>query len=204
MKTSIKFFLGAGVAMGLSASGIAQTSTVLDGAYIEEHTQTQRVVPYPHIRQADVMWARRVWREIDLRQKKHRSVGGHKFVEVQSLFPGYVFLRISQGKGINPYECKKIDGVYRLLTQLNDDWQLYGSDEAFAAWVFENDGVIGMSQAISQGSKVKILSGPLKELEGQIVKIDRRGRNGQIEIDFNSRIWRVWLAFEYTDLKIIE
>lgn len=55
--------------MGLSVTGIAQTSTVLDGGYIEEHTQTQRVVPYPHIRQADVMWSRRVWREIDLRQK---------------------------------------------------------------------------------------------------------------------------------------
>ena len=42
---------------------------MLDGAYIKEHTKTQRVVPYTYIREADVMWARRVWRTIDLREK---------------------------------------------------------------------------------------------------------------------------------------
>lgn len=49
--------------------GAAQAQTVLDGAYIKEHTRTKRVVPYTHIREADVMWARRVWRQIDLREK---------------------------------------------------------------------------------------------------------------------------------------
>ena len=49
--------------------GAVQAQTVLDGAYIKEHTKTQRVVPYPYIREADVMWYRRVWREIDLREK---------------------------------------------------------------------------------------------------------------------------------------
>ncbi|MBK8340950.1 MAG: hypothetical protein IPK99_13545 [Flavobacteriales bacterium] len=43
--------------------------TVLDGAYIKEHTKTKRVVPYTHIREADVMYARRVWRELDMREK---------------------------------------------------------------------------------------------------------------------------------------
>ncbi len=47
----------------------AQAQTVLDGAYIKEHTKTKRVVPYTHIREADVMWARRVWRRIDLKEK---------------------------------------------------------------------------------------------------------------------------------------
>ncbi len=50
-------------------SAMAQVPTVLDGAYIKEHTRTKRVVPYTYIREADVMWARRVWRTIDLREK---------------------------------------------------------------------------------------------------------------------------------------
>ena len=54
-------------AMVAAPSAMAQT--VLDGAYIKEHTKTKRVVPYTHIREADVMWARRVWRIIDLREK---------------------------------------------------------------------------------------------------------------------------------------
>ncbi len=48
--------------------------TVLDGAYIKEHTKTKRVVPYTHIREADVMWARRVWRTIDLREKMNHPL----------------------------------------------------------------------------------------------------------------------------------
>lgn len=43
--------------------------SVLDGAYIKEHVRTKRVVPYPHIRQADVMWGKRIWQVIDLREK---------------------------------------------------------------------------------------------------------------------------------------
>ncbi len=49
--------------------GDLRAQTVLDGAYIKEHTKTKRVVPYTHIREADVMWARRVWRQIDLKEK---------------------------------------------------------------------------------------------------------------------------------------
>ena len=48
--------------------------TVLDGAYIKEHTKTKRVVPYTHIREADVLWARRVWRTIDLREKMNHPL----------------------------------------------------------------------------------------------------------------------------------
>jgi gliding motility associated protien GldN len=57
------------VAVALCAAPMATAQTVLDGAYIKEHTKTKRVVPYTHIREADVMWARRVWRTIDLREK---------------------------------------------------------------------------------------------------------------------------------------
>ncbi len=52
----------------------AAGQTVLDGAYIKEHTKTKRVVPYTHIREADVMWARRVWRTIDLREKMNHPL----------------------------------------------------------------------------------------------------------------------------------
>ena len=57
----------AALVLGLPVSSDAQT--VLDGAYIKEHTKTQRVVPYPFIREADVMWYRRIWREIDVTEK---------------------------------------------------------------------------------------------------------------------------------------
>lgn len=57
------------IALGFAATVPSVGQTVLDGAYIKEHTKTQRVVPYPHIREADVMWYHRVWRDIDLTEK---------------------------------------------------------------------------------------------------------------------------------------
>jgi len=48
---------------------LAQTQTVLDGAYVREHNPTRKVIAYPYLREADVMWSKRVWEEIDLRQK---------------------------------------------------------------------------------------------------------------------------------------
>lgn len=40
-----------------------------DGYYDKIHYPNRRVVPYPYLREADVMWTRRVWRKIDLREK---------------------------------------------------------------------------------------------------------------------------------------
>jgi gliding motility associated protien GldN len=42
---------------------------VLDKPWIKENTPTRRVVPYTHVREADVMWHRRIWRVIDVREK---------------------------------------------------------------------------------------------------------------------------------------
>lgn len=49
--------------------GEKQESVVLDGLYEKISTKEKRVLPYPHIREADVFWQKRVWREIDIRQK---------------------------------------------------------------------------------------------------------------------------------------
>ncbi len=46
-----------------------QAQTVLDGAYIKEHTKTNKIIQYPHLREADVMWSKRIWRTIELKEK---------------------------------------------------------------------------------------------------------------------------------------
>ena len=49
--------------------GMAFSQNVLDGVYVKEHTVTRQVVPYPYLREADVMWSKRIWRVIDLQEK---------------------------------------------------------------------------------------------------------------------------------------
>jgi gliding motility associated protien GldN len=42
---------------------------VLDGVYVKESNPARRVIPYPYLREADVMWSKKVWRHIDLNEK---------------------------------------------------------------------------------------------------------------------------------------
>ena len=58
-----------GMLTALLVAPNAQSQTVLDGAWIKEHNKTKKVVQYPFIREADVMWSKRIWQDIDLREK---------------------------------------------------------------------------------------------------------------------------------------
>jgi gliding motility associated protien GldN len=50
-------------------AGTAMAQNVLDGVYVKEHTPERQVIPYPYLREADVMWSKRIWRMIDLNEK---------------------------------------------------------------------------------------------------------------------------------------
>jgi gliding motility associated protien GldN len=67
MKTTIhKVILCSFLMMVLTLGAMAQ---VLDGIYVKEHFPTRKVVPYSHLREADVMWSKRIWRVIPLNEK---------------------------------------------------------------------------------------------------------------------------------------
>jgi gliding motility associated protien GldN len=41
----------------------------LDNIFDKEHIRNKKPVPYPSLREADILWSKRVWRIIDLREK---------------------------------------------------------------------------------------------------------------------------------------
>ncbi len=55
----------------VSMSSFAQQkqSDVLDGVYVKEHVPARKPVPYHHLREADMMWGKKIWRMLDLREK---------------------------------------------------------------------------------------------------------------------------------------
>ncbi len=74
MLSKIKVFafilLGAGL---FSQEASAQVLEPRDQLYDKVTTPTRRVMPYADIREADVMWQRRIWRVLDLREKMNQS-----------------------------------------------------------------------------------------------------------------------------------
>ena len=70
MRNFFKYTLLLAAITSLSIEGNAQVHNVLDGAYVKETNLTKRVIPYPYLREADVMYFRRIWQEMDLKQNK--------------------------------------------------------------------------------------------------------------------------------------
>ena len=68
------FLFSHSIVAQLPGSGISLESNVLDGVYIQEHIPTKRVVSYTHLREADVMWSKRLWRVLDLKEKMNHKL----------------------------------------------------------------------------------------------------------------------------------
>jgi gliding motility associated protien GldN len=47
---------------------------ILDGAYTPEHLVFRKPIPYVYEREADIMWQKRIWRVIDLREKMNHPL----------------------------------------------------------------------------------------------------------------------------------
>lgn len=76
------------VTVNVSAQEVIKPPKYPDGVYTKENTRTRRAIPYPTLREADVMWSKRVWRVIDLREKMNFPLyyPDEKILDRKSLF----------------------------------------------------------------------------------------------------------------------
>lgn len=129
-----------------------------------------------------------------VKQVQHHSEQGVKSTRVRVIMPGYVFFLAKEDTLV--FRFKAIDGVIRVLDH-DQSWPLVGDDLFFAQKLGVYDGLLGMSKVYKEGARVVIESGPLKDFEGIIQKVDRHNRNGLVTITFGGKETKVWLAFEY-------
>lgn len=54
--------------------GVFQPGDYRDGIYDKENSVNRRFIPYTHLREGDVTWEKRVWREIDMREKQNQQL----------------------------------------------------------------------------------------------------------------------------------
>ena len=70
----------------------------------------------------------------------------------------------------------------------------------YGNWLFRYNGLLGFSQAYKEGTQIRITSGPLKDMEGKIKCVDKRGMSGQIILSFHGKDVPVWLGFKLINL----
>jgi len=110
------------------------------------------------------------------------------------LLPGYIFAYSN-----SPLDIRLVNGLPYILKVLHyddGDAVLRGRDREFAFWLVQHGGIVGISSAVIEGSRVKVVSGPLKELEGRIVKVDKRKQIAKVAFASYGTIKHFWLSFE--------
>ena len=64
-----------GLLVGLLGSVALETKAqIIDGAYVRTDAYKRKPTPLPYVREADVMWSKKVWRIIDLREKMNQPL----------------------------------------------------------------------------------------------------------------------------------
>lgn len=144
---------------------------------------------------------------VPMRRRKKKYQGSWREI-TEKLFPGYVFL-VSNEPQLLYDELKRIPALtkllgnceeyftplsesdVRLLMKLQDIPDLQDGQNRRHTWNAEISKV-----AIGDDKKIRILSGPLKNLEGQIKKLDLHKRIAAVETEFMGNRSLIHLGIE--------
>lgn len=135
-----------------------------------------------------------------LTKVSHRSRGGNKYDIQEIMLGGYVFCYMPKDKDV--FKIKPNKNSIKVLNWKNNQGRLYGSDRDYADWILDVEGILTVSEAININGKIKIINGPLKNLEGNIIKYSKHNRNCKIEIHLFNQVITTWLPFEWVDIDI--
>lgn len=128
-----------------------------------------------------------------------RKDGNVKTV-LSPIFPGYLFIEIGPEDSIDNYYwlLRKTEGFYRFLESNQNIIPLTGKDlETVLHFLKKTGSVAGISRArFDENSRIIIEEGPLKGLEGKIIKVDKRKGRAKIKLDIYGNSFAIDLAFE--------
>lgn len=112
------------------------------------------------------------------------------------LLPGYVFFD-AQCTPDWSYILGSL-GVIRVLKYDDGEYALRGDDLEFIEWLKKYDGTIEISRVIQVGSRIEFIDGPLKEMEGKVIKVNKSRKQVQISLGSSDSLMRtVWCSIDY-------
>jgi transcriptional antiterminator NusG len=127
--------------------------------------------------------------------KKKGKIKTSKF----SVFPGYVFLELDADDNAYDYlfPFRKIDGFFQFLKSNRGITPLKDRDLELVLHFIKTGPVAGKSKVyFDENSRIVVLFGPLKGLEGKIVNVDKRKRRARVVLDLYDESFAIDLAFD--------
>ncbi len=117
--------------------------------------------------------------------------------EEQPVFPGYVFLETEALSGELYWHIRTTTGFFRFLPENSGPLPLEGRDLSTLKHFMSFGDVAGSSRVtFDENDRIKVLAGPLKGLEGRIIKVDKRKCRARVTLDLYDESFPVDLTFE--------
>jgi transcriptional antiterminator NusG len=161
---------------------VAQVRTQKEAAFIRltDHLELPGILR--------VFWPRRML--------KVRRRGRVKRAEVP-VFPGYIFLEGDAITAETYQKLRRLPHFLRFLPDNEDIRPLSSEDKRVVAQLVSHGEVVQPSRVtFDANSRILVLEGPLKGLEGRITKVDRRKGRAKVKLDLYDDSFEVDFAFE--------
>ena len=137
--------------------------------------------------------ARFIWLRRSLRIRKR----GEWIETLAPIFPGYLFVEAQE---ISPelfMKVKRIPGFFRFLQNNENIEPLSEGDKKLISHFLSFGQVVDKSVVyFDAGNRIRVVSGPLKELEGKIIKVDRRKGRAKVKLDMFENSFLIDFGFE--------
>lgn len=122
----------------------------------------------------------------------------------QPILEGYVIIATEYDLSVIAGLIRKMSSSsYGLVKNADKTYILKGSDMAYAAFVASFDGIIReskvrVSKNIKEGTRITVIDGPMKDLKGKIIRINKRTRC-LVEIPFLGELKRINLPINIVE-----
>jgi len=135
---------------------------------------------------------------------KWKPVNGKLTKRPSRLLPGYIFFSANNDCTPDWDSIRSIQKMLRILQYDDGSRALRGSDYEFYNWLKRYEGVIDVSQVVQEGTKIRFVNGPLKELNGIVVKVNKSRKQVAVNLGDDSAIRLVWCGIEYVEAILYE
>jgi transcriptional antiterminator NusG len=135
-----------------------------------------------------VVWPRR---RLNIRR------GGRTREELASIFPGYVFIESEELSAQDYWAIRRVPGFFRFLKSNHNVQPLTEQDQRLLVHFLSFGEVVDKSKVVfGENQRIEVLEGPLKGLEGRIVKVDKRKGRAKVKLDMYDESFLVDFGFE--------
>jgi transcriptional antiterminator NusG len=117
--------------------------------------------------------------------------------ELKPIFPGYLFVEAENIDTELYNTLRYTQGFFRFLKSNQDITVLSGKDLSILQHFLQFGQSISTSQVyFDENDRICVTDGPLKGLEGMIIKVDKRKKRAKVKMDFANENLLIDLGFE--------